>query len=324
MKSIGIGWHLGIVVLAIAATRPAGGQAIVSGLGDAGWRADDSRNASGVDLVGAQFTHHGRPDRTPTEADDTALAQRLNFLGMPSSPNGLGALAFVLDALPGKASKSTISLVNETGFAAASSLAGGDFHATYVWAESAAQSWNNLVFRFGLQSSHWGSTAGGSQAGFTPTRTGESVWDIILVYVPPTGIAGEWNTTEITADTTGWKIYFQAGNTFWQTNYGLTSAGGALGAAHSLNYWLDFDYDPESPGVQSFLDDAAITSIQFGLGSSTGRQGEAYLASFSTSLLPDSYVFAAVPEPGTAAWVAGALAIALAWGRRRLFQRHTG
>lgn len=316
--------NIAILVVLAAGSGPAAAQILVSELGAAGWFADDSRNASGVDLVGRTFTQLGRPGQVATADDDLALVQRLNFTADPSTPNGRGTLTFVLDALPGQKSKSTLALVNGAGFGAASLLAGGDFHATYVWAESAAQSWNNLAFRFGLQSSHYGTGEGQSQAGFTATRTGESVWDVILVYVPPTGPAGVWQTAELTAATSGWKVYFQSENTFWQTHYGLSSAAGPLGTAHSLAYWQDYDYDPDTAGVQSFFDDALITSIQFGLGAATGRQGEAYLASFETSLLADGYVFAAVPEPAATVSIAAAAVLAAALVRRRLLQRQTG
>lgn len=292
-------------------------QIFVSELGDGGWRADDSRNTQGVDLVGAEFTHHGKPGQTATIADDVALANRMRFDRDPDSPNGMGSLAFVLDAAPGKSSKSTLSLVNETGFGAGSLLAAPDFSATYQWTQSTAAGSSRLAFRFGLQTSAFGA----SQTDFTATRTGEDVWDVILVYVPPAGQIGVWNKTVITPDTTGWRVYFQAGNTFWQTNYGLTSSNGALGTPQSLSYWAAFDYDQNTAGTQSFLDDAAITSIQFGLGSSSAPTGESYLASFETSLLSDSYTFAAIPEFSHLPILFGAGALLAAFGRRALRRR---
>lgn len=306
------------IVLLVVGSGGLPAQITVTQLGGAGWFADDSRNAAG-DLVGLQSTHYGRPGLSASSADDLALAQRLNFTANAASPNGVGSLTFVLDAQPGQKTKSTISLVNETGFGPASLLADGNFSASYVWSESAAQSWNHLAFRFGLRSAHWGTGEGQSQAGFTVTRTGEAVWDLILVYVPPAPGAGTWATTELTADTPGWKVYFQAENTFWSGTYGLVQAR----AARSLAGWSEYDYDSSTPGLQSILDGATITSIQFGLGSATGRQGEAYLAEFETSLLENSYVFAAVPEPATSGLAAAIGALVLVLARRRLFQRHT-
>lgn len=54
----------------------------------------------------------------------------------------------------------------------------------------------------------------------------------------------------------------------------------------------------------------------------TGRQGEACLAAFDSSLLANRYVFATVPEPATGGLTAAPGALALVLGRRRLFQRH--
>jgi|GEM_PF-4567897 len=286
----------------------------VTALGEAGWFADDSRDANGVDLVGSATTRFGKPGQTATTADDAALAERMSFTGDAGSPNGLGGLTFVLDSAPGKASKSTLALSRDGGFGAASQLLAEDFFATYQWMQQPALGSTRMVFRFGLRTSQFHAGAGGSQEGFTATRTGESEWDVILVYVPPASTAGVWNTTGIDADTVGWKVFFQAGNSYWTENYGLASS---FGPWRSLNEWAAFDYDSATLGVQSFLDDAEIVSIQFGLGSSTNAVGESTLASFSTSLLNERYIFAAIPEPSAYAMLAGLAALGLAaWHRR--------
>lgn len=287
----------------------------VSTLGEAGWYADDSRNANGVDLVGATHTKFGKPGQAPTEADDLALAERMYFTSDAGSPNGRGGLTFVLDAAPGKASKSTLSLSTDDGFGSADPLTDGSFSATYQWMQDPAIGATRMVFRIGLQTSHYHAGSGGSQENFTAVRTGESLWDVILVYVPPPATANVWNTTEITSATVGWKVFFQAGNTFWSENYGLVSA---FGNWRSLDEWAAFDYDEDTVGVQSLFQDASIVNFQFGLGSSTNSVGESTLASFETSLLADNYVFAAaIPEPGTYALLAGLGALGWVLWRRR-------
>ena len=307
-----------LVLVGLGGATPldAGVTVHVSALGEAGWYADDSRDANGVDLVGATFTRYGKPGQTPTEADDLALAERMYFSIDAGSPNGLGGLTFVLDAAPGKASKSTLSLSTDGGFGSAAPLTDGSFSASYRWMQDPAIGATRMVFRIGLQTSHYHAGPGGSQEDFTAIRTGESLWDVILVYVPPPATATVWNTTEITPATVGWKVFFQAGNTFWSENYGLVSS---FGNWRSLDEWAAFDYDAGTAGVQSFLDGASIVNFQFGLGSSTNSVGESTLASFETSLLADNYVFAAVPEPGTYALLAGLGA--LGWVLRRRMPR---
>jgi hypothetical protein len=280
----------------------------ITQLGQGGWFADDSRDANGVDLVGLTLTPHGKPGQAATAADDLALKARMYFTDDPSTPNGLGALGFVLDSATGKASKSTLSLYGD--FGAASQLAGGGFYADYEWMQPVVTSATRMVFRIALRTALWGTGEGQSQAGFTATRSGESEWDVILVYVPPAATAGVWTEAAITSATSGWKVYFQAGNTFWSQHYGLVSA---FGSARSLDEWAAYDYDPNTPGLQSFLDGAEIVGLQFGLGSSTNAVGVSYLASFETSLLSEGYAFAAVPEPATNALLAGALALGLVW-----------
>ena len=300
--------------LVVTGSLPAQTTVHVSALGQAGWFADDSRDANGTDLVGAAYTLFGKPGQTATAADDLALAGRMYFTSDATSDYGRGGLTFVLDSAPGKASKSTLALSRDGGFGAATQLTAGGFSATYDWLQDPASGSTRMVFRFGLQTSHYHAGSGGSQNGFTAIRTGESEWDVILVYVPPASTAGVWNTTAITPDTVGWKVFFQAGNSFWSDHYGLASS---FGPWRSLNEWAAFDYDPDTAGVQSFLDGATISSIQFGLGSSTSSAGESTLASFSTSLLSENYVFAAIPEPSTYVLLAGLAVLGAAWLRRR-------
>ncbi len=270
------------------------------------WRSDDTRSAAGVNLVGSTLTHQSLQGGLGSSADDAAIAARLSFVADASSINGAGYLR--VDASGGSAAKATLSLIDAGGFASAESLLSADFSASYDWMKP--DGGRNLAFRFGIQTASWA----GSQSGFTAARTGEAMWDLVLVFIKPATATGAWESVSIDRNTAGWFVYDQAGNTFWDA-LPLGGEAGVGPCGGSLLDWAAYDIDAVTPGVQTLFDEGTVTSIQFGLGSA--QPGVAYLAGFDSSVLAGGYAFAAVPEPSTAGLILAAGALGLAVWRRR-------
>lgn len=266
----------------------------VGALGDGGWLSDDTRNAAGIDLVGTNFTNGAKPGQTPTVADDLAIASQLVFGPAPAGSTYGGALK--IHGTSGNSGKSTISFIDAGGFAAASDLL-DDFTLNYRWYREPAPTSRSLAFRFGIQSTEFDL----SQDGFTTTRSGESVWDLALVYVSSSPVTNDWTTESVTPESGDWFLYDQAGNSYF------SPTGGTVG--QTLAEWAE----DEVFGELLFGPGAVITSAQFGLGSAQAN-GNAYVEELETTVLNDGEKIVFVPEPSAALL---ALTGVLALGRRR-------
>lgn len=296
---------VGVAVATIGTAM--GATTVVNSFGDGGWYSDDTRSASGADLVGTNSTHAGKPGQTPTAADDTAIAQQIQFVAGPSGSTYGGAVSF--NGTSGNPGKSTISAINLSGFDDASNLVGNSstFSATYQWYGQPNPTTRTLGFRLGFQSTAWGTGPGQSQNGFTATRSGESAWDLILTHVPSTS-DNAWSTVNVDHDTGTWKLYAQAGNHFFDS-YNVSSL-----PTQTLDDWNnDTTFGPLLFGAG-----AKVTSIEFGLGSYQ-RNSIAYLDYLQTNLLNggDLIDFKAIPEPGSLALLGIGAAALLRYRRRR-------
>ena len=174
----------------------------VSNFGDQGWYADDTRSPNGTDLVGTNYTHAGKPGQTATTTDDTQIANQIQFVG--DAPDNVGALKLSFGANPGggKASLSTIN--TDDGFAK------GNWSSGFFANMSMYRVTNtNTTIRIGVQSTKWADSQTSSGTPFIASRTGESVWDLQLVYTGAGITTSSWQTAKIT-DTIGtWKLSSQ-------------------------------------------------------------------------------------------------------------------
>jgi hypothetical protein len=251
----------------------------VSYFGEGGWKSDDTRTSAGVDLVGINSTHAGKPGTVPSAADDTVIAQQIQFVNGPAGSTYGGAVSiWGTSASAGKSQISVIDSVN--GFGTLDS----SFTATYEMYKQHTGSGSTLAFKLGVQSTAWGTDPGESQNGFVATRSGESVWDLVLVHVP-TVANNVWTTINLDSATGLWSLFRQAGNTFFP----------APGSAKTLNDWFS------DATFGTYLSDATVSSVQFGLGSSQ-PVAYGYVDYLQTNLLSGGDVinFAPVPEPGSA------------------------
>lgn len=281
---------------------------LVDSFGDYGWKSDDTRDASGNNLVGINDTNAGKPGQVPTAADDTAIESQIQFVAGPSGSTYGGAVS--IDGTSGNSGKSNISVINPTaGFADGASLL-TTFNAQYQWYGQPNPTSRTLGFKLGIQSANWGSGGGQSQNGFTAIRSGESVWDLVLVLLPSLS-DNAWTTVTADHDTGTWNLFRQAGNGFFPV---------PDGTAKTLDDWA---LDPTF-GPMLFSPSAKVTSVQFGLGSSQ-RQSIAYVDYLQTNLLNGGGVIdfkeagaAAVPEASSVlVWALMAVVIGgVAWFRR--------
>lgn len=187
----------------------------------------------------------------PTAADDIAIQQQIQFVSGPAGSTFGGAVS--LDGTSGNSGKSSISVIDTAGFDAASNLL-TTFNATYQGYDLPNPTSRNLGFKLGIESTQWGTGAGQSQNGFTAIRSGESAWDLILVYSDSSS-ANTWTTVNLSPILGTWQLFRQAGNPFFSTPPSTTM---------TLTQWAA---DP-TWGPLLFGPGARVTSIQFGLGSS--------------------------------------------------------
>jgi hypothetical protein len=291
-----------IVVLIVAAVMFISGAAQVFGstvyvgaFGAEGWMADDTRNGSGVDLVGTNYTHAGKPGQTPTAADDAQIAEQIKFVS--DAPGGVPALKLVFGKVTG-GGKATISTINtDTGFAT------GNWSTNFFANMSRYRDTEtNTTLKIGVQSTDWAA----SQSGFTATRTGESAYDLTLVYAGNLTPFHVWEDVSLTATSGTWCLFDQSGNNYYST------------PGNSANKTLaDWAVDP-TYGNKLFGDGAKVTSVLLGAGSfSVASTG--YVKYIETSLLNGGDRIEFVPEPGTLVLLGmgGLFALAYAWRRRR-------
>ena len=261
------------VVFIIALIGVAGAATInVDKIGSNGWYADDTRDSTGTGLVGLTNTHYGIPGQIPTAADDTAIDQQILFV--PDAPGSIEALKFVKNSGSGMG-KDTISIIDETGFATGSTWP-GVFYARYPYYTETTN--EAPVIKIGIQSALWSQ----SQSGFTAIRSGESAWDLILVCWDDTPTAGSWQNMVIDPDKKIWYVYRQAGNSYFaaplNTKRSLNDLAAWTEVAKNVG-GTDYTW-----GDVLFGPGAKVTSVQFGIGSSTGNS-VSYVDWVETSLL---------------------------------------
>jgi|GEM_PF-5302465 len=287
-------WTVVLLTVAGCVAAATAGTVVVAGLGDQGWKSDDTRNAHGVDLVGVNYTHYGKPGQTPTAADDAAIADQIKF--PCDGPGGTPALELTKQSVGGGFSKCTLSTVNLAGFAS------GDWRSGFTakWRYYTTSNAEAGTLKIGVQSTLWGTGPGQSQNGFTAIRSGEQTWDIVLVAWPgyPNPLTpNQWNDVNIGPGTVCWKIYKQAGNSFFNDPGPL--------APMSLNEIFSTSLPAVTIGLTTYTwgevifgAGAKVTNIQFGLGSST-QTSTTYIDWLETNLLNDGdrIEFGVDPKP---------------------------
>lgn len=264
----------------------------VANFGDQGWYADDTRAPDGTNLVGTNYTHFGKPGQAATTADDASIANQIQFVD--NAPDGVQALKLSFGA--GTGGKATVSTIDtDAGFAT------GNWSTNFFAnMRRYRDTETNTTIKIGVQSSNWAA----SQTGFTATRTGESAWDMSLVYAGNYTPFHQWEDISLSATSGTWNLYAQAGNSYYvRPTANKTLADWAADAT-----W----------GSRLFGSESKVTAVLLGAGSfSVASTG--YVDYLETNLLNggERIDFTAVPEPSSVVALIGGLGSLLALRRRR-------
>ncbi len=261
---------LGIVAPALTAlciqTTPAFGQT-TSQLSQNGWYSDDTRadglgaELAGTNLVSDQLTDDPEASASGTSAHDADITRQISFGPAPGTvPAGThrGSVHLTIGATG--AGKSQISHRKDdgTGHATGADAFGPAMTLEYSWLGVGTPTVTPSV-KFGVKTSEFGSTG-------TSPRTGENVWDKVLIYEPGNqpGVTsdGLWHTE--TVDYTTGKWWF----------FDRTAGAGTIGTTMTLSD-MSTSAVVVGSGPKTIADvyalitapGAHITAVQVGVGS---------------------------------------------------------
>jgi len=236
-------------------------------LGVNGWFSDDTRaDGSGIQVEGTNLVSDTLTDEPEASAsgnpahDPDILAQVVIGDGAPPVPPPAGEwtygahLQIVAGSDPGK---SQISHRKDDGVGhAAGAVLGPGFTVDYSWMGDGTTS-VTASFKIGFKTSESGSTA-------TSTRTGENVWDKLLIYEPGNGNGGTSNGTWISESVT-----WSSGN-WWlvdRTNGVNSQANDMTLEAMSSSTVTIGGRELQTVFALLTAPGSHITTVQFGVGS---------------------------------------------------------
>ena len=310
-----------VAALAIAAAGTAWAVPInTSALSQNGWFSDDTRAdtadagvplAVGDNLVSPTLTDNPEATASGNAAHDPYIQGQIQFGDAPPTvPAGTHMGAVHLAIAPGcNPGKSTISHRKDDAEGHGDGTAfGQSLQVEYHWMGDGTTA-ITASLKLGLKTSDFGSTG-------TSTRTGENVWDKILIYEPGDGNGGVsdglWHTETVTFDTGKWWLFDRTNGVSNISNpmtlSTMESSMQTFGGGRSFADLYDLISNPSTK----------ITSVQLGIGS-WNAGGSVYVNQLETSFYRegDTTTFGTpIPEPATLTLLGLGLACA-AWRRRR-------
>lgn len=250
-------------------------------LSENGWFSDDTRadgtglQSVGTNLIGDTLTDDPEATASGTAAHDTGILGQIIFGdAIGTEPVGTHGGAVHLRIGPSASGKSQISHRKDdlTGHGPGSGFGPG-FMAEYSWMGDGTAS-VTASLKFGIKTSEFGITP-------VSTRTGENVWDKVLIYEPG-NLNGEvsdalWHT-ETTTHTSG---------TWWF--FDRTAGAGTIGTPMTLSAMAGSGVIVAGPKTVADVyalitaPGAIITSVQFGIGSGNAG-GSVYVNQLETSV----------------------------------------
>lgn len=264
---------------AVLASATALAQVQVTSLADDGWYSDDTRaDGTGTQSAGTNLKSTVLTDMPEAgagnPAHDADILAQIAFVDAPGSvPSGTWPAALHLVIGPSGSGKSQVSHRRDdgTGHAPGSVLAPG-FTASYSWMADGTISVTPSL-KFGIKTAEFGSTP-------VSSRTGENVWDKVLIYEPGNlngGTAdGLWHTETISFTSGKWWFFDR------------TAGAGTIGTPMTLSAMsgnaTTFSGAKTIGQVFALITapGAHITSVQFGIGSGNAG-GSVYVNQFATS-----------------------------------------
>ena len=253
-----------------------------SQLSENGWFSDDTRadglgaESAGTNLISPALTDDPEASASGSAAHDADIRRQIKFGPAPGTvPVGTHRGAVHLSIAPGVSSgKSQVShrIDDGTGHADGATAFGPGAMAEYSWMGDGTAS-VTASLKFGVKTADFGATG-------VSGRTGENVWDKVMIYEPGNLNGGTsdglWHTETIDFTTGRWWFFDR------------TVIGSTIGAPMTLSDMstsgLVFSGTKTVADVYALITapGAHITSVQFGIGSGNAG-GSVYVNQLETN-----------------------------------------
>ena len=251
-----------------------------SALSQNGWYSDDTRadgtgsESAGTNLVSDTLTDDPEATASGTSAHDSDIMAQIQFGTAPGgAPAGehQGAVHLQIGATASGKSQISHRIDDGTGHGPGSAFGPG-FAMTYSWMGDGTPTVTASV-KFGIKTTDFGSTG-------VSGRTGENVWDKVLIYEPGNlngGTSnGTWQTE--TVDWSNGRWWF-----FDRTTFGST-IGSPMTLEDMSTSTLEYSPGKTVADVYNLITavGAHITSVQVGIGSGNAN-GSVYVNEITTN-----------------------------------------
>ncbi len=259
-----------LISLLIAFALPGVVQAVeinTSSLSTNGWYSDDTRaDGSGVQAAGTNLkslTLTAMPEAgSGNPAHDADILAQILFGAAPAGlPGGThpGSINLFIDAVGGGAGKSQVSHRKDdlSGHASGTALDDLGFFVDYYWMGNGPSTFS-ASFKIGFKTSEFGSAP-------VSSRTGENVWDKLLIFEPnnlgghPSN--GTWWHEQVSRTSGTWWLFDRVRGYGGQPQYTLAAM-----EASTDNYNGNGAY-PTYGQMYDLMTGGIITTVQFGIGS---------------------------------------------------------
>ncbi|QDU69370.1 HYR domain-containing protein [Engelhardtia mirabilis] len=274
--------RLAALALAIPLAGTAAAQELnTNALSENGWFSDDTRadgtgaSPAGTNLISDTLTDDPEASLSGSAAADAEILDQVQFGPPPVTPppgTHLGAVRLHIDGA-GAGGKTQISHRKDDGVGhGPGSAFGPAFTAEFSWMGSGPPA-ITASLKFGLKTPDFGSTG-------TSTRTGENVWDKVLIYEPGQGNGktadGTWQTETIDFTTGKWW--------FFDRTVSASSQSTPLSLADMSTSAVVYKPGKTIADAYALITDptSIITSVQFGIGSNNPL-GDVYVNQLVTS-----------------------------------------